>query len=75
MIYYDIKEVKKHMTIAALHKELSGVIKEHSVYGAEAIVNALVYGSEGNKYLDRAEIHKLVDAALIGGMKNVKSKY
>ena len=51
------------MTIASSHKEMKEIIDKHSVYGAEALINSLVYASRDNKYLTEDEMHKLVSYA------------
>ena len=48
------------MTIAALDKEIKGVIDEHKVYGAECVINALVRGCKGEQYLTEDYLIKLV---------------
>ena len=51
------------MTIAALDPEIKGVISKHSVYGAEAVVNALVRACDGHQYLQREDLIELLDNA------------
>ena len=53
------------MTIAQLDKELKQIIDDHSVYGAECIINALVRASNDNKWLTEDELHKLISDAFI----------
>lgn len=48
------------MTISQLDKELKQIIDEHSVYGAECIINALVRACEGKQYLDEYALHLLL---------------
>ena len=53
------------MTIAELDKELKVVIEEHSVYGAQAIINALVWSCKGKQYLEPSVLHALIEKAVI----------
>lgn len=48
------------MTISQLDKELKQIIDEHSVYGAECIINALVRACDGKQYLDEYALHLLI---------------
>ena len=40
------------MTIAETDRTIKELIKEHHVYGAEAVINALVRASQDEPYLD-----------------------
>ncbi|MBO7733715.1 MAG: hypothetical protein J6S67_14215 [Methanobrevibacter sp.] len=51
------------MKICELDKELKGVIENHSVYGAECIINSLVRACKNEKYLNAQSIHTLVESA------------
>ena len=53
------------MTIAETDKQIRGVIKQWHVYGAEAIVNALVRACEHEPYLQRDDLLRLLDHAYI----------
>lgn len=49
------------MTISSAHKEIKEIIREYHVYGAEAVINALLYACDGNPYLTREDLLKLID--------------
>lgn len=51
------------MTIAQTEKEIKGLVKEHHIYGAETIINALVRSSKDISYLDEETIVKMVKSA------------
>lgn len=51
------------MTIAGTYKEVEGVVKKHHVYGAEAVINALVFGSVGEAYINKEALHRMIDSA------------
>lgn len=54
------------MTIAALGKEIKGIVDKQRVYGAECVVNALVRAClrcNSSKYLTKDELIKLVQSA------------
>ena len=48
------------MTISQLDKELKQIIDDHSVYGAECIINALVRACDGKQYLDEYALHLML---------------
>ena len=48
------------MTISQLDKELKQIIDDHSVYGAECIINALVRACDGKQYLDESALHLML---------------
>lgn len=48
------------MTISQLDKELKQIIDDHSVYGAECIINALVRACDGKLYLDEYALHLML---------------
>ena len=52
------------MTIANALNSIRYLIKDHHVYGAECILNALAYACKDEKYLDRADLHRLLDRAI-----------
>lgn len=52
------------MTINEAHKEMKEIIDKHSVYGVESLMNALVYASKGNQWVDKEMLHKLLDHAI-----------
>lgn len=49
------------MTIASLRKDIGKLIERHHVYGAEAIINALMGACEGRDYLTPDDIKRLID--------------
>jgi hypothetical protein len=51
------------MTIAETRNEVKKLISEHHVYGAEAVVKALVRASKSEPYLDENALVKLVHSA------------
>lgn len=55
------------MNICDIDREVKGVINEHSVYGCEAIMNAIARASKGNKWLTGSALHALLDAAIYRG--------
>lgn len=63
--YYEQlqEQSEETVTIAQLDTELRRVIERHHVYGAEAIINALIRACEGRDYLSREYVIKLVNAA------------
>lgn len=52
------------MTIAETDNQIKGVITQWHVYGAEAIVGALVRACKNEPYLQSDDLHKLLDDAL-----------
>lgn len=52
------------MTIAETDKQIKGVIDQWSVYGAEAIMQALVRATRKHSYLQPADLHKLLDTVV-----------
>lgn len=51
------------MKICELDKEISSIIKEHHVYGAECVINALVRACDGENYLNAHSLHTLIESA------------
>ena len=51
------------MTIAQTDSQIKGIIHEHSVYGAEAIMQALVRACKNHPYLKLEDLHKMLDSA------------
>ena len=49
------------MTISSAHKEINEIIREHHVYGAQAVINALLYACDGEPYLTRKDVLKLIN--------------
>lgn len=51
------------MTIAQTDREIKELIDKHHVYGAETVINALVRACDGQDYLGRDAIVKMLDSA------------
>ena len=51
------------MTIAGTDREVRVLIKQHHIYGAETIINALVRAAQTEPYLTKDAIIKMVDRA------------
>ena len=51
------------MTIAGTDREVRVLIKQHHIYGAETIINALVRAAQTEPHLTRDEIVSMVDHA------------
>ena len=51
------------MKICELDKEISSIIKEYHVYGAECVINALVRACDGENYLNAQSLHTLIESA------------
>jgi len=51
------------LTISLLDKEIGSLISKHHVYGAEAVINALARASANERYLGKADIIRMVEAA------------
>lgn len=49
------------MTIASAGKDIGELIGKYHVYGAEAVINALMRACEGRKYLTPDDIKRLID--------------
>ena len=52
------------MTIAETDREIRELIQKHHVYGAEAVINALVRAAATEPYLTNYEILKILNNAL-----------
>ena len=52
------------MTIAETDNQIKGIIKQWHVYGAEAIIGALVRACKNEPYLQGEDLYKLLDSAL-----------
>ncbi len=52
------------MTIAETDKQIKGVIDQWSVYGAEAIMQALVRATRKHPYLQPDDLHRLLDSVV-----------
>lgn len=51
------------MTIAETDREIRTIVEKHHVYGAEAVINALVRAVKNEKQLSKHEIEKMLDHA------------
>ena len=51
------------MTIASSSREVKELIQNHHVYGAEAVINAVVFGSIGEAYIDKEVLKRMIDKA------------
>lgn len=49
------------MTIASAGEDIRELIDKHHVYGAEAVINALMRACEGRDYLTADDIKKLIE--------------
>ena len=52
------------MKICEIDREVKGVITEHSVYGCEAIMNAIARSAKHDRWLTASALHALLDAAI-----------
>lgn len=60
------------MTIAGTEKEIRGIIDQHSVYGAETVINGLVRSCIGKQYLGEDELIKMIKFAFKQGQTMAK---
>jgi len=49
------------MTIASADKEISGLVENFDVYGAEAVINALVRACRGKRFLNKKALLDIFD--------------
>lgn len=61
------------MTIAGTDKEIKGVINEHSVYGCEAIMNAIARACKDHPYLQPDDLKRLLEHAIKRAESEVKA--
>lgn len=52
------------MYICEIDQEVKRVIAEHSVYGCEAIMNAIARAAKCDRWLTGSALHALLDAAI-----------
>lgn len=62
------------MKICEIDREVKGVITEHSVYGCEAIMNAIARASKSDRWLTASALHALLDAAITREMEEGEDK-
>ncbi len=62
------------MTIASCGREVNDLIKEHSVYGVETILNAIVRASLVHPHLSRQHLHEMLDSALSRAVQDYKKE-
>ena len=48
------------MKIAYLDSELKGIVRDHSVYGIDCIIGALVRACIDHPYIDENTLHQIV---------------
>ena len=52
------------MTIRELDPTIREVVDQWHVYGAEAVINALVRACKGKRYLDAEALHRMLESAI-----------
>ena len=62
------------MTIASCGREVNDLIKEHSVYGVETVLNAIARASMMHPHLDRQHLHEMLDNALSRAVQDYKKE-
>lgn len=62
------------MTIASCGREINDLIKEHSVYGVETVLNAIARASLVHPYLGRQHLHEMLDNALYRAYQDYKKE-
>ena len=62
------------MTIASCGREINDLIKEHSVYGAEVVLNAIARASMMHPHLSRQHLHEMLDNALSRAVQDYKKE-
>ena len=62
------------MKICEIDREVKGVITEHSVYGCEAIMNAVARAAKHDRWLTASALHALLDAAITREMEEGEDK-
>ena len=62
------------MTIASCGREVNDLIKEHSVYGVETVLNAIVRASLMHPHLGRQHLHEMLDNALSRAVQDYKKE-
>lgn len=62
------------MTIASCGREINDLIKEHSVYGVETVLNAIARASLVHPHLGRQHLHEMLDNALYRAYQDYKKE-
>ena len=62
------------MTIASCGREVNDLIKEHSVYGVETLLNAIARASLMHPHLGRQHLHEMLDNALSRAVQDYKKE-
>lgn len=62
------------MTIASCGREVNDLIKEHSVYGVETVLNAIARASMMHPHLSRQNLHEMLDNALSRAVQDYKKE-
>lgn len=62
------------MTIASCGREVNDLIKEHSVYGVETVLNAIARASLVHPHLSRQHLHEMLDNALQRAVQDYKKE-
>ena len=62
------------MTIASCGREVNDLIKEHSVYGVETVLNAIARASLVHPQLGRQHLHEMLDSALSRAVQDYKKE-
>lgn len=51
------------MTVSSCDKEVKVLIEKHSVYGLEAILNAIVRATDGKDWMKKEDVFRYLEAA------------
>lgn len=62
------------MTIASCGREVNDLIKEHSVYGVETVLNAIARASMMHPHLGRQHLYEMLDNALQRAVQDYKKE-
>lgn len=62
------------MTIASCGREVNDLIKEHSVYGVETVLDAIARASLMYPHLGRQHLHEMLDNALQRAVQDYKKE-
>lgn len=62
------------MTIASCGRKINDLIKEHSVYGVETVLNAIARASLMHPHLGGQHLHEMLDNALSRAVQDYKKE-
>ena len=62
------------MTIASCGREINELIKDHSVYGVETVLNAIARASLVHPHLSSKHLHEMLDNALSRAYQDYKKE-